>query len=203
MVGRRKTTPEVLDKIVQFVWDYQDKHNGDTPTIEAIGRHVGFSGQSGGYFIGLLIDDGRFNKISSRPFRVTIADHPMNKSAISRWKRIRDQIERDEAAERDRIRQEQDKAAQGEQLQQDKQALFSAMTTEPGHPLVPASLSPQPQQALDFAGPAVERFNDTRKAMREAQSGVKAAMPQLLKLADERDLVFEVVQRGYSVQRAR
>lgn len=217
--GQRKTTPEKLDKIIQFVWDYQDKHNGITPTLENIGRHVGISGQGTGYFVNILIDDGRLNKISGRPFRATIVeDHPKNRSAIMRFKRIREKIEQAEEAERNRIREEQAQLVRADQREADKQALFSAVEPAQVRDEVTAEVKTMERPAIATAweeqtdtrqrplspeAQTVQRYSDAETRRREVTREVKQMMPKLLKVADERDLVYELVTRGYTVSRQR
>jgi hypothetical protein len=202
MGATRKTTPEVKDKIIQFLWDYQDKHNGDTPAQVVIGRHSGINPSGIGYWLGLLIDDGRLNKISSNPFRATITDHPKNKSAIERFKRLRQRIEDANEREREQIRQRQAEDAQTEQLQQDRAAVFAAAPTVEALPAPVAGNNGAPVVAAPEVQ-AIDRLARTRGDYLHAQKAVKSEMPKLLKIADERDLVFELISRGYTITKVR
>lgn len=79
----RKNTADKLDKIVQFVHHYQTLHPGDTPSMKAIANELDVHPGSVTWFLNLLIDDNRVEKIShGRPLRLRILDHPKNKRAI-------------------------------------------------------------------------------------------------------------------------
>lgn len=196
----RKNTPEKLDKIIQFIWDYQDKHNGDTPNVSVIGRHVGIDPTGMGYWITMLVDQGRLDKISSRPFRATITPNPKNASAIDRFKRIRERIAQSEAEERDRVRAEQDEQRQREQTLENRNAALSlsepAVLSETVTAEVVHDDRVQPDDRLF-------KFTDAHARVREVNREVKALMPKLLRVADERDLVFELLTRGYRVDKVR
>lgn len=91
---KHKKTDEVLDRIIQVIWHYQQTHNNETPTQQFIFNELvegkllgGASPSSMTWYTRLLIDDDRIEKISSRPFRVTIRQHPKNRSAILRASR--------------------------------------------------------------------------------------------------------------------
>jgi hypothetical protein len=211
MGATRKKTPERLDKIIQLIWDYQDKHNGETPTMTFIGNHIGVQATGVGYWINLLVDDGRLDRISSRPFRTTITEHPKNKSAIDRWKRLRAIKERDEEAERDRIREEQARTAQTEQRERDRATVLEAAVDQVAAPsqrppsemeIWERQTGRTPTKPDPLIG-AIDSYATKRSDYYAAQRAVKAEMPKLLKIADERDLVLELVNRGYTVAKNR
>jgi hypothetical protein len=204
VTGRRKTTAEVLDKIIQFIWDYKQRHNDETPAASVVERHVGGVGRGSiYYFMSMLVDEGRLNKISSKPFRVTISSHPKNASAIERFKRLLAKKEQVEAEERDRIRAEQEQTREVEQREADRQALFSATAvSDNANAEVAVKERPAPS-TQDAIIPATERFLNAGREYRAASRDLKMDMPRLLKIADERDLVYELVSRGYTVARTR
>jgi hypothetical protein len=212
----RKTTPERLDKIIQFTWEYQQKHNGETPTLEVIGRHVGVAAQGMGYYATMLVDAGRIDRISVRPFRATInMHHPANVKAIERYKRLLAKKEEHEENERQRIRNEQDHVRASEQLTSDREAIFEvagagtvvADRAEAEVRHAPETRSfmasdnrpPAPMQDPDVA--KVHRFNEAHSEVRAANRDIRQLMPRLLKIADERDLVMELINRGYTVKK--
>jgi hypothetical protein len=216
MGAPRKTRAEKLDQIIQFIWDYQDKHEGATPSQTLITRQCGLVSGGGFYYINLLIDEGRLNKIASNPFRATITDHKDNKRAIERFQRIRKLREQEEERERDQIRERQAQEAETGQRADDKQALLETVTdtavAEDRSP--PPSPTPAPERPLTYLekhmGPQVapligkaDRYVTASEQYRTAQRELKTEMPRLIKFADERDLVFELVSRGYTVSKAR
>lgn len=84
----RKNTGEKLDKIVQFVHHYQTQHPGDTPSMKGIANELDVHPGSITWFLNLLIDDNRMEKIShGRPLRLRILEHPKNRAAIKRLER--------------------------------------------------------------------------------------------------------------------
>jgi hypothetical protein len=215
MGAPKKTRAELLDKIIQFIWDYQDRHGGDTPQQNVVARHVGVDPGGIGYYIAILVDEGRLNKISPRPFRVTITDHKDNQKAIDRFKRIRERLERADALERDRIREEQGQLRETEQRETDRSAALALVAEAPA----PASSDTvvverpaiarnwdrqlQPPAAKHETEDRLDQFTDAHARVREINKEVKAMMPKLLKITDERDLVFELVSRGYRVDKVR
>lgn len=219
MGAPKKTRAQLLDKIIQFIWDYQDRHNGETPKLEVIGRHVGVAPSGMGYYAGILVDDGRINRISVRPFRATLTTHKDNQRAIESFKRLRDRIERANEHEREQIRERQEQERVTEQRVADKSAVFAAagdtvVDTLPVQTTVaplerPAiaknwdrqmGLAPHSQTA---DGQKLDAFDDAQARLRAVNKEVKSMMPRLLKIADERDLVFELVSRGYRVDKVR
>ena len=102
-----KRTEERLDKAIQFIWNYQRLHGGDTPKMLTIGQNIGINDWKTGtsYFIAKLVDAGRLDKISSQPFRASInMNHPKNRSAIHRFQRLLEKQEQAEAEERQHSR---------------------------------------------------------------------------------------------------
>lgn len=210
-----KRTHEKLDKIIQFIWDYQRQHNGETPKMVTIGTHLGITNPevSTSYFIAKLVDEGRIHKISSRPFRATINDdHHLNKKAINSWKRLLEAREKAEEEERQRIRERQ----ATERQQEDRAAVFEAVEAEqvPAAAIhdarpEPRTTAPLPSQAWREPTPqaingevdTVFRFNQARTELRDAQKAIKAAMPQMIKVAETRDLLSEIIERGYVVSK--
>jgi hypothetical protein len=164
-----------------------------------------------------LVDEGRINRIGVRPFRATITNHIANTRAIDRWKRLRARLEAADAAEREQIRERQERERAAEQHQSDKEAVFavaadSVVVDKPSTDRVPERAAsavnwgrqtgPEPQPTSPEAQ-SIQRFTDTQSRVREVNREVKAMMPRLLKIADERDLVFELISRGYTVCRGR
>lgn len=218
MGAPKKTRAELLDKMIQFIWDYQDRHNGETPMLNVVGRHVGVEHAGVGYYINLLVDEGRLSRIGARPFRVTITEHKENQKAIDRFKRIRERLERADEAERQRIRNEQEHLRESEQRAEDSTAALNLV----GDDTVVADRSKTEVEVTPFrmsevgkvarnwgrqshseAMTPIERFDDAQARVREVNREVKAMMPKLLKITDERDLVFELVSRGYRVDKVR
>lgn len=227
MGATRKNTPERLDKIIQSIWNFQDRHKGSTPTLTMIENEVGIAPQGGGYWINMLVDQGRLDKISGRPFRVTITDHPANTKAIEHFKGIRRKMDEHDEQERDRIRQDQERLRRADEREQSRQAVFAAMEDAAAGPSPTATVLQDERPTVNNSRPllltkkveapvvephvetpvesthedAVERFTRTRTEARDASKAVKAAMPQMLKVADTRDLVYELVERGYVVSK--
>lgn len=216
MGGPKKTRAELLDKMVQFIWDYQDRHGGDTPRVNVIERHLNIANAGGGYYIAILVDQGRINKISSHPFRVTITDHPLNLKAIDRFKKIRERLERADENERKQIRERQEREAAEEQRATDHNAALALV----GQPHSDTVVADTPAPVKVFERPAIARswerqmdpnsetdrlteFTNAHTRVREINKEVKALMPKLLRIADERDLVFELLSRGYRVDKVR
>jgi hypothetical protein len=219
MGAPKKTRAELLNKIVQFIWDYQQKHNGETPALGVIGTHVGVKAEGMGYYAAILVDEGRIDRIGVRPFRVSITDHKENKRAITSYQRLLAKKEQHEAEERDRIRERQGEERVAEQRTSDRETVLAAASDTVVDDRPPPSKAPEtrtfdrpaiagawerqtgtgPQQDPDAL--KVERFNDAQARVREVNREVKALMPKLLKIADERDLVFELISRGYTVKR--
>jgi hypothetical protein len=222
----RKNTPERLDKMIQFIWDYQRRHDGDSPKMVTIGTHIGVSSPETAttFWINKLIDEGRLNKISSRPFRVTITEHPANTKAIERFKRVLVARENAEEQERQRIRERQETDRQREQHEADRQAVFAAAEAEVTAETPPAAVlqdarptvpTPLPSRAFapraevtrrepqvnDDHGDRVSRYVDARRDLQAAQREIKTAMPQMIKVAETRDLVHELLERGYVVSK--
>lgn len=209
VTGQRKSTPEKLDKIIQFLWDYQQKHNGESPNQTVIGRHVGINENGIGYWLSLLIDDGRLSKISGRPFRATITEHPKNTKAIDRFKRLLVYKEEMEAKERERIREKQAQEADADQRNNDKNALFENTSPPPADretTLVPQLVAVRERpvvQEADNTKDRLDRFVDAHAQVRAIDRDVRELMPKLLKVASERDMVYELVLRGYTVTKGR
>lgn len=208
--GPHKKTLIALDKMVQFIWDYQEKHGGETPKLNVIAQNAGITNPSSAtLFMNRLVDDGRINKISSTPFRVTLTDHPTNKRAIESFKRLRAAKETFEAQERDRIRARQAEEATTAQLEQDKQALFTthdAQVMEKPATVPPAEMPYGKERELTSQTntdpyAAVARFLAARQETTLANKDLKRVMPQLVKVADTRDLMVELVERGYVVSK--
>lgn len=197
MGATRKSTPERLDRLIQFIWDFQQKHDGETPSQALLAKHNDIGASGVGYWINLLVDQRRLHKISVRPFRATIKDHPQNTTAIDRFKHIRERVETLHAEERERIREGPAASADVAEVAQDKEAVFASM---PPRTAPSSTTVPQPQPC---AAPVVEKYTVARAALVAAQKEVKAAMPQMLKIAESRDLVHELVERGYIVSKQR
>jgi hypothetical protein len=201
MGAPKKTRAELLDKFIQFVWDYQQKHNGETPTLVTVGQNIGIKGGGEGYYTSILIDEGRLNRISVRPFRATITDHPKNTSAIGRYKRLLAKKEAFEAAERERIRAEQASNAEASQRAEDKEAVFAAISDSVDVQKAPALAEERPAIPLAPLVKVADRYVGASDQYRAAQRALKTEMPRLIKFADERDLVFELLNRGYTVKK--
>jgi hypothetical protein len=222
MGATRKKTPEMLDKMIQFIWDYQQKNKGATPSMIQTAREVGINPSSTYYFFDLLVNEGRINKISSHPFRVTVTGHKDNTKAVQRFLKIRDLKEKAEAEERDRIRATQEAERVTETREADRQALFAAPAdASEQDPLgatgATTTLPPQETkrsvariEAEAYEEPPADVMDAFREAVAALPKAVtkrfnvkfevqKPAMPQLIKTADTRDLVLELIERGYSI----
>lgn len=82
-----KKTDERLDKIVQTIHHFQNLNNGDTPKQRVIGNELGIPEGRINHYINLLESDKRIERISIRPWRVRLLDHPKNRAAIRRLER--------------------------------------------------------------------------------------------------------------------
>lgn len=206
----RKSTPERLDKIICTIWDYQQKHNGETPTMTFIGNQIGVHAQGMGYWINMLVDEGRINRIGERPFRATITDHKDNTKAISRFISLRGRKEALEAEERDRIRERQEEERRSEQLRTDHAKVLDAAKAE----LVPVQEAysevsaperslptPVERPAMFADATAFGSYDAARKQLRDEGRRLKPLMPSVIKLAETRDLMLELIERGYQVSK--
>jgi hypothetical protein len=212
MGATHKKTAQTLDKMVQFIWDYQDKHEGATPTLTTVANHVGVKNSaSATYFMNKLVDDGRVDKISSMPFRVSITDHKDNQRAIASFQRLRAMKEQFEDGEREKIRAEQDRLKRADEREANKTELYAAHNTQvterPTETIMaPTTTTPAPGFATRVRpeNPTTEpigRFLAARQEATLADRDIKSVMPQLIKVADTRDLMFELVTRGYVVSK--
>jgi hypothetical protein len=213
MGAPRKNRAERLDKIIQFIWDYQDRHAGLSPTLEVIGRHVGISAQAIGYYITILVDEGRLDRITVRPFRGRIIEsNKQNQKAIDRFKRLREKMDEHHAEERDRIREEQERLARADQREKDRTAALALVETKPEVESIPSSfnVSERPAIARNWERQmhpetmtTMERYDQAQADLKSVNKEIRMMMPRLLKVADERDLVLELVNRGYRVDKVR
>jgi hypothetical protein len=216
-----KRTEERMDKAIQFIWNYQRLHGGNTPRMVTIGQNIGIKDWKTGttYFITKLVDEGRLDKISSQPFRATInMSHPKNRSAIHRFQRLLEKQEQAEADERQDIRERQET----ERILANRQEVFAAASAEledgpairihdhgprtpapgpdreaGGQQLIPRSEAQRNGETID----SILRFNEARTSLRDAEKVIRQAMPQMIKVAATRDLLNELVERGYVVSR--
>ena len=210
-----------MDKVIQFIWNYQRLHGGETPRMVTIGQNIGIKDWKTGttYFITKLVDEGRLDKISSQPFRATITmSHPKNRSAIQRFQRLIEKQEQAEAEERQGIRERQET----DRILASRQEVFAAASAELRE--VPAigidnaraptrapgpDQEPHRQQLISVVEPqrngenidTILRFNEARASLRDAEKVIRQAMPQMIKVAATRDLLNELVERGYVVSR--
>lgn len=95
-----KNTAERLDKFIQCIWHYQQLNNGDTPKQSVIANELGFPEGRVSHYLNLLIKDDRIERISARPWRVRILEHPKNRAAIRRLQKALDAAAAIEAQQR-------------------------------------------------------------------------------------------------------
>ena len=216
-----KRTEERMDKAIQFIWNYQRYHGGDTPNMVTIGQNIGISDWKTGtpYLIARLVGEGRLDKISSRPFRATInMNDPKNKAAIHRFQRLLEKQEQAEAEERQRILERQNT----DRILKQRQEMSAAVTPETQKSSAARSRDASPSTAALWhhhgtgggqLAQAIEaerngenvdticRFNEARISLRDAEKLIRQAMPQMIKVAATRDLLNELVERGYVVSK--
>lgn len=85
---RLKRTPEMLDRVVQVIWHYKQLHGEHTsPPTDVIANELGIHASGIGNYINKLENEGRLDRIQTRPIRVTLLDHPMNKRAVKLYQR--------------------------------------------------------------------------------------------------------------------
>jgi hypothetical protein len=109
-----------------------------------------------------------------------------------------------DARERERIRENQEHERENEQRASDREAALALISDVSEAPTV--SSAPMPARRTVSPDPiiaAVDSYSRNRSDYYAAQKAVKAEMPKLLKIADERDIVFELVSRGYTVAKNR
>lgn len=199
MGATRKSTPERLDKMIQFIWDYKRQHNGETPSQMLIGKQIAVDPTGVGYWVSLLVAEGRLHKISPRPFRCMIIDsHPKNKDAIRRFERILARVESEHAAERDGIRAEQARNGATEQAESDTNAALEMVDAAKAD-VVPAPTVPVVTLPTRNFDP--EPYRAARAVLVDRQKEIKSMLPVWVKLAETRDLLCELVERGYAVSR--
>jgi hypothetical protein len=203
-----KRTEERMDKAIQFIWNYQRYHGGDTPNMVTIGQNIGISDWKTGtpYLI-------------ARPFRATInMNDPKNKAAIHRFQRLLEKQEQAEAEERQRILERQNT----DRILKQRQEMSAAVTPETQKSSAARSRDASPStaalwhhhgtgggqlaQAIEAEGngenvDTICRFNEARISLRDAEKLIRQAMPQMIKVAATRDLLNELVERGYVVSK--
>jgi hypothetical protein len=64
-----------------------------------------------------------------------------------------------------------------------------------------AEVTRREPQVNDDHGDRVSRYVDARRDLQAAQREIKTAMPQMIKVAETRDLVHELLERGYVVSK--
>lgn len=201
---KKKDIPAHKDRIIQFIWDYQQKHSGDTPTNTAIAQHMGQTPGPMRLWLNRLYDDKRIDIIATNPLRITVLDHAKNTNAIERFKRLSKMREEHEEREREQIRerQAQDKAAEEAMAEQERRNAVSAEllgnTLNEAPPKADFEM-PQTRPANDPVSDAVVGYTRAARASEEMEPYIKAVMHRLLPLAESRDMVAELVERGYTV----
>lgn len=213
-----KEIPIRKDKIVQFVWDYQQKHDGDTPHMGLIGNMLDIVPTAARNWVARLVDDDRVELISTNPLRIRLLDHPKNTAAIERYKRLLAAKEKHEESEREQIRNRQQHEAKEAKKTADREAVLNEPLSDEeretaakriieaqrnGRDIPTATTETTTMTTTPATPDVVDRVNSyarTAMDLTQEETLMRAVMPELLPLADDRDLVMEMLKRGYAVQ---
>lgn len=185
-----KKTPARLDAIIQVIWHYQHINNGLTPPVGLIETESDIPFGAFSHYRTILENSGRVDIISRRPFRAIIkSQEPHNKAAIARKRR---ELEKLGLAPHQIAPELPFKGCPDEfesaQPAQDPQATLVAES-------VPS---------IDTAMvAAASQWSDASDAFLDAKTKVRQLLPRLLKVAEVRDLIHELVERGYVVSKGR
>lgn len=87
-----KSTVKTKDDIVQAIWLYQLLNDRATPSQQVIANELGITAPRVAYFINLLVDDNRVEKVQVRPMKLRIIPDPKNRKPCERAKRIFDEM---------------------------------------------------------------------------------------------------------------
>lgn len=185
-----KKTPARLDALVQNIWHFQQLHQGATPTGTLLEHGVDLPAGSFTYYRNLLEMDERIALISHRPLRVTLKlSHPKNKAAIAR--KLRELEKLDQAP------------------RQIAPELPFEGSPEPDTALVTAAyavvntLGSQAPDVDNATVAAASTYAEATDVLADAKVRVRQMLPRLLTMAEARDLIHELVERGYVVSKGR
>lgn len=220
----RHKTPERLDKIIQFIWNYQRNHAGESPpSLKMISENLPEI-ISMRWYIGLLEQEGRLEIVGVRPLKVVInRDHPKNKAAINRFMKLLERAEALEAAaapqpvtveeEHQAIVAREAETATADQVETDhlSEQEFHDWAAEKEEPSLETMLhnwgeAPPAQDTVRTMeehqlSRSITRATEAQRTLDRENTVIGSAMPQLLKIADTRDLLSELVERGYVVSK--
>lgn len=182
----RKNTPERLDKLVQFIYHYQQQHAGETPSRSVIANNTDIPADSVSWFIKLLVDDNRLERISNKPWRVRLLEHPKNRAAIRR-------LEKALAA-----------ATEAEQAAAANVPADEPLEAPPVATSDAAPVPPTPAPAENY--PPQHGMNWNEAATIIARHGGDLdliASTFIIRTAKNGDLLAELIDRGYTVSKTR
>lgn len=84
MGSTRLSTHATLDRIVTFIHQYQQEHEGRTPPVAAVREGADIRGTGFSYFRDLLANSGRITVMQVKPLDVRITPgHPDNKRCLT------------------------------------------------------------------------------------------------------------------------
>lgn len=191
---QQKKTPELLDRIVQIVWHFQQLHGGATPSREVIANEIGgkITLNSITYYITKLVEQDRLERIGTHaPLRLTIRHHTKNTAAINRYKKLLEKIDHLEA------KAEASKPA-------------PAQTETPTSPAAQIEPAAPPEISRDI-GPRKSFVPERQMNWNEAQQIVAAhggnlqliAESYIIKTSRAGVLLEELLERGYTISKGR
>lgn len=190
MLKMFKKTPARLDAIIQAIWHYQHIHNGLTPPVGLIETESDIPFGAFRHYRTILENSGRLDMISTRPFRAIIkSQEPHNKAAIARKRR---ELEKLGIAPHQIAPELPFKGCPDE--------FESAQPAQDPRVTLVAESVP----SIDTATvAAASQWSDASDAFLDAKAKVRQLLPRLLKVAEVRDLIHELVERGYVVSKGR
>lgn len=212
MSGRRKTTPEVMDRIIQIIWHYQALHRGLTPNYGVIANELGdgWAANRLAPYISNLEKDGRLEKHHVRPFRATILSHIKNTAAVRRYERfLRKQDDHPEDEIRQTITAERPKV---------EKVIDSKPEVVDAEPASPDKLSPETVAEIPATEPrtlheAQQRWQPQHPPQNWAEAEriianlggnlQLIASTFIIKTARDGELLEELADRGYVIKKAR
>ena len=185
-----KKTPARLDAIIQVIWHYQHINNGLTPPVGLIETESDIPFGAFKHYRTILENSGRLDMISTRPFRAIIkSQEPHNKAAIARKRRELEKL-----------------GLAPHQLEPELPFQGRPDEFEPTQPEQDprVTLVAESVPSIDTAMvAAASQWSDASDAFLDAKAKVRQLLPRLLKVAEVRDLIHELVERGYVVSKGR
>lgn len=179
----RKTRAATLNRIIEFIWSYQQTHHGDTPTTAVSARELELSSSSLHYYLGVLAESGRIDRVSIRPPRIFITQHPLNLEVMQTWVA-------------------KQPAVADAQLTEKRAALQSTVEPAANVPSSSAENVAVPAQPTPLAE-AINARTALQAQLTNTTEWLKPNMRDLLPLTDTRDLIFELISRGYAIEQSR